>query len=111
VAKFELTFEEWDTCVRYGDYDPRIGDSRWGRGQRPVINVTWDDAQGYVAWLSRMTGKPYRLLSDAEYEYATRVGTPTAYPWGNGIKLDGKAIANCDGCGSQWEERGRFFRS
>jgi formylglycine-generating enzyme required for sulfatase activity len=65
-----------------------------------VINVSWDDAKAYVAWLSKKTGKDYRLLTEAEYEYATRAGTQTAYPWGNDI---GKNNANCDGCGSQWD--------
>jgi formylglycine-generating enzyme required for sulfatase activity len=70
-----------------------------------VINVSWDDAQRYVAWLSRITGKKYRLLSEAEYEYAARAGTQTAYPWGDDIKLNGKAMANCNGCGSQWDSK------
>ena len=61
-------------------------DQGWGRGRQPVINVNWDDAQQYVAWLSQVTGKNYRLLSEAEYEYATRAGTTTAYPWGNDIE-------------------------
>ena len=100
VSKFEVTFDEWDTCVAYGDCAQGISDSGWGRGQRPVINVNFDDAQRYVAWLSRMTGKPYRLLSEAEYEYAARAGTQTAYPWGDEI---GNRNANCDGCGSQWD--------
>ena len=100
VAKFELTFADWDACVAYGDCDPHISDGGFGRGQQPVINVDWDDAQRYVAWLSRMTGKPYRLLSEAEYEYATRAGTQTAYPWGDEI---GKGNANCNHCGSRWD--------
>ena len=58
VSKFEVTFDEWDACVAYGDCDSGVSDSGWGRGRQPVINVTWDDAQQYVAWLSRMTGKP-----------------------------------------------------
>ena len=69
-----------------------------------MINVSWDDAQHYVAWLSQVTGKTYRLLSEAEYEYATRAGTTTAYPWGDDI---GKNNANCDGCGSQWDNSKR----
>ena len=80
-----------------------VSDSGWGRGRRPVIDVTWDDAQTYVAWLSKITGKPYRLLTEAEYEYAARAGTETAYPWGDEIG-DG-TMANCDGCGSQWDNK------
>jgi formylglycine-generating enzyme required for sulfatase activity len=102
VSKYELTFDEWDTCVDYGDCPQGISESGFGRGQQPVINVTWDDAQRYVAWLSKMTGKTYRLLSEAENEYATRAGTTTAYPWGNDI---GKNNANCNGCGSKWDKR------
>jgi formylglycine-generating enzyme required for sulfatase activity len=102
VSKFEVTFDEWDTCVAYGDCAQGISDAGWGRGRQPVIYVTWDDAQRYVAWLSRMTGKPYRLLSETEYEYAARAGTPTAYPWGDDI---GKNNANCDGCGSEWDQK------
>ena len=99
VAKFALTFDEWDTCVTYGDCRQGVGDS-WGRGQLPVIFVSWDDAQRYVVWLSKMTDKPYRLLTEAVYEYATRAGTQTAYPWGDDI---GKNNANCNGCGSKWD--------
>ena len=73
-----------------------------GRGRQPANNVTWDDARYYAAWLSRMTGKPYRLLSEAEFEYAARAGTQTAYPWGDEI---GENNANCDGCGSLWDGR------
>ena len=102
VSKFLVTFEEWDTCAAYGDCNPNISDDGWGRGSQPVINVTWDDAQQYIGWLSRMTGKPYRLLSEAEYEYAARAGMQTAYPWGNDI---GKGNADCNGCGSRWDAR------
>ena len=79
-----------------------MSDNGWGRGRRPVINVSWDDAQAYIKWLSGITGKQYRLLSEAEYEYAARAGTETKYPWGEEIKLNGEAMANCNGCGSQW---------
>jgi formylglycine-generating enzyme required for sulfatase activity len=102
VSKFELTFANWDSCAAHGDCDPRISDGGFGRGGQPVINVTWDDAQNYVAWLSAVTGKRYRLLSEAEYEYAARAGTTTAYPWGGDI---GAGNANCIGCGGQWNGR------
>ena len=99
VSKFELTFAEWDACAVQGACDREIADE-WGRGQLPVIKVTWDDAQHYVAWLAKITGKPYRLLSEAEYEYAARGGSQTAYPWGPDI---GRNNANCGECGSQWD--------
>ena len=100
VSMFEVTFQEWDACVEAGNCASNIGDMGWGRGNRPVINVSFDDAQRYVSWLTRMTGKPYRLLTEAEYEYATRAGTTTAYPWGDDI---GKNKANCATCGSKWD--------
>jgi formylglycine-generating enzyme required for sulfatase activity len=102
VSKFPVTFAEWDTCVAMGDCDPQIGDATWGRGTRPAIYVTWLDAQRYVAWLKRMTGKPYRLLTEAEFEYATRAGTRTVYPWGDEL---GTRNANCIGCGSEWDAK------
>jgi formylglycine-generating enzyme required for sulfatase activity len=100
VSKFTVTFADWDACAAHGDCDPKISDSNIGRGRQPVINVTWDDAKRYAAWLSDMTGKDYRLLSEAEYEYAARAGTVTAYPWGDDI---GQNHANCDGCDSEWD--------
>jgi formylglycine-generating enzyme required for sulfatase activity len=103
MAKFEVTVDEWDACAANGPCVPDVSDNGWGRGRRPAITVSWDDAQTYVKWLTRITGKPYRLVSEAEYEYATRAGSETKYPWGDEIKLDGKAMANCIGCGSQWD--------
>jgi len=101
VGRTAVTFDEWDACVAdsgCAGYKP--ADQGWGRGQRPVINVSWNDIQSYLTWLSRKTGKPYRLLSEAEFEYVARAGSKTAYPWGAEI---GKGNANCDGCGSsQW---------
>ena len=107
VSKFEVTFADWDACVSVGGcpHEGRAADAGWGRGTRPVIYVSWDDAQAYVAWFSRMTGKAYRLLTEAEWEYAARAGTTTAYSWGDDIEKDGKAMANCNGCGSQWDNR------
>ncbi len=101
VAKFELTFAEWDACALVGAC-PQAADSGKGRGNKPVINVSWNDAGKYVAWLSLMTGKSYRLLSEAEYEYAARAGTQTAYYWGDQV---GTNNANCAECGSAWANR------
>ena len=99
MSKYELTFGEWDTCVNYGDCGS-VDDAGYGRARQPVINISWIGAQRYVAWLSKVTGKPYRLLSEAEYEYATRAGTQTLYPWGDEL---GKNNANCKDCGSPWD--------
>jgi formylglycine-generating enzyme required for sulfatase activity len=104
VSKFDVTFADWDVCVAVGGCpkEGRANDNGWGRGRQPVIYVSWDDAKAYAAWLSTMTGKTYRLLTEAEWEYAARAGTTTAYFWGDDI---GKASANCNGCGSQWDGR------
>ena len=70
VGKYEVTFAEWDACVAGGGCNGyRPNDIGWGRGRRPVIEVSWDDAQAYVRWLSEKTGEAYRLLSEAEWEY------------------------------------------
>ena len=83
VGVHEVTFAEWDGCVRAGGCGGyRPDDEGWGRGSRPVIHVSWNDAQGYVQWLSRETGVRYRLLSEAQWEYVARAGTTTARYWG-----------------------------
>jgi formylglycine-generating enzyme required for sulfatase activity len=95
VGRFAVTFDEWDACVGDGGcngYKPR--DMDWGGGRRPVINVSWEDAKTYIAWLSRKAGKTYRLLSEAEREYATRAGSTTPFWWGNAITT---SQANYDG--------------
>jgi formylglycine-generating enzyme required for sulfatase activity len=95
VGKFAVTFDEWDACVADGGckgYQP--ADQGWGRGTRPVINVSWYDAKLYVAWLNAKTGKNYRLLSEAEREYVTRAGTTTTFWWGSSISTN---QANYDG--------------
>jgi formylglycine-generating enzyme required for sulfatase activity len=81
AGKYAVTFEEWDECVRLKGC-PSVSDWTWGHGRQPVINVSWDQAQEYVAWLRRVTGQDYRLLSEAEWEYAVRAGTATAYNFG-----------------------------
>ena len=86
-----------------GGCSHRPDDEGWGRSRRPVIYVSWDDAQSYVGWLSSQTGASYRLLSESEWEYAARAGSSTAYSWGNQI---GSGRANCGGddCGDQWDK-------
>jgi formylglycine-generating enzyme required for sulfatase activity len=98
VSKFEVTFAEWDACVAAAAC-PQVAD-HWGRGKMPVINVSWRDAKQYVAWLLQLTGKEYRLLTEAEWEYVARAGAKTRYSWGDVARVGN---ANCDGCGSQWD--------
>ena len=95
VGRFAVTFEEWGACVADGGCNGvKPEDDGWGRGKRPVININWHEAKAYVAWLSRKTGKPYRLLSEAEREYVTRAGTATPFWWGASIAT---SQANYDG--------------
>ena len=86
----EVTFDEWDACVRGGGCggNRRPDDEGWGRGARPVINVNWEDAQAYVSWLSGATGAAYRLPSESEWEYAARAGTTTPFHTGATISTD-----------------------
>ena len=99
LGKHEVTFAQWDACVADGGcngYSP--DDGGWGRGDRPVIGVSWDDVRSFIDWLNRKTGNNYRLPSEAEWEYAARAGTTTEYSWEDDI---GHNRANCDGCGSE----------
>ena len=103
VGRFEVTFAEWEGCIHQGGCRHRPSNEGWGSGTRPVIHVSWDDiTREYLPWLSRKTGKTYRLLTEAEWEYAARSGATTTYSWGNEI---GANNANCSGCGSQWDGR------
>ena len=129
VGKFEATFAEWDACVADGGCRHRTDDNSWGRGPRPVINVSWEQITNeYLPWLNRKLGlsgkNAYRLLTADEWEYAARSVTSstvrrtrdawpdigvtsspaphTRYAWGDEIGVN---RANCDGCGSTWDAR------
>jgi formylglycine-generating enzyme required for sulfatase activity len=80
AGKYEVTFAQWDACVAEAGCTHKPGDNDWGRGKRPVINVSWNDAQQFVGWLAKKTGKPYRLLTEAEWEYAARGTTKATDP-------------------------------
>ncbi|MEL6289146.1 MAG: SUMF1/EgtB/PvdO family nonheme iron enzyme, partial [Pseudomonadota bacterium] len=125
IGKYPVTFAEWDyyyevagrfedgrdnperAAVNAETAHPRYPcDEGWGRGRRPVINVSWYDAQDYLAWLSRETGRAYRLLSEAAWEYACRAGTQTAYGFGD---IASSTLAHVD-CSVPEEENDAFDR-
>ncbi len=101
IGRYEITFAEYDQFVlATGNELPE--DEGWGRGKRPVINITWQNAVEYTKWLSKQTDQKYRLPTEAEWEYAARATTNTLYWWGNEI---GNNQGNCDGCGSKWDNK------
>jgi formylglycine-generating enzyme required for sulfatase activity len=101
IGAYEVTYEEYDRFARAtGRALP--GDFGWGRGKRPVVGVSWEDANDYAAWLSRETGRRYRLPSEAEWEYAARGGTDTPHWWGFG---NGRGRAICFDCGPSTSQR------
>ena len=109
IGAYEVTFQEYDRFAR-ATARSLPDDFGWGRGEHPVVGVSWSDAKAYTDWLTRQTGKRYRLPSEAEWEYAAQANTPGVYPWGFVIE---RGRANCFDCGSQWDNQstapiGRF---
>jgi len=104
MGKYEVTFDQYDVFRVIKGY-PKPVEAGWGRGDRPVIYVNWDEATAYAGWLTEVTGKHYYLPSGQQWEYAARGNQdsqkqPAVYPWGDEL---GQNKANCDGCGSQWD--------
>lgn len=98
-SRHEVTFAEYD---QFAEATGRSlpADEGWGRGELPVVNVSWNDANAYARWLAEITGQPYRLPTEAEWEYVARAGTETIYWWGDELTPE---MAVCDGCGTQWD--------
>jgi formylglycine-generating enzyme required for sulfatase activity len=98
IGVYEVTMRQWDVCLREGgcSFSPKATDE----ARLPVSNLSWEDAQEYVRWLTKKTGHEYRLPTEAEWEYAASGGKSTSFWWGNDV---GKANANCRGCGSAWD--------
>jgi formylglycine-generating enzyme required for sulfatase activity len=102
IGKYEVTVEEWNACVEAGACQ-RVGQYASPNPKAPIRDVSWDDAQQYLKWLSTSSGKPYRLPSEAEWEYAARGGTSTRYWWGDQMVTGN---ANCKDCGEPWRIEG-----
>ena len=88
MSQTAVTFAQWEACRADGGCTHNPWDKGWGRGDRPVMNVSWNDAQEYVTWLSDKTGHDYRLPSESEWEYATRAGTTGRFNTGDCINTD-----------------------
>jgi len=82
IARYDVTFDQYDAFARATHRELPV-DEGWGRGTRPVIHVSWRDAQAFIAWLDAGTGRHFRLPTESEWEYAARGGTSTLYWWGN----------------------------
>jgi len=103
VSVFEITFAQWDRCVADGGCSARPGDNGWGRDDRPVMMVSWNDAQEYTAWLSAQTGQAYSLPSESQWEYLARAGEES--DWLGGAPAEVCRFANIAGreSGFRWQ--------
>jgi formylglycine-generating enzyme required for sulfatase activity len=90
LSKYEVTFDEYDTFAKKATWRKKPFDQGWGRADRPVIDVSWEDATAYAKWLSERTGQLYRLPTEAEWEYAARAGSTSAYSFGDDPSLLGE---------------------
>jgi formylglycine-generating enzyme required for sulfatase activity len=102
IGKYEVTVAQWEACAEAGAC-PKIAADASRPKNTPVRDVSWDDAQQYVKWLAKLTGKPYRLPTEAEWEYAARGGSASVYWWGDQMR---KGTANCKDCGNPWQADG-----
>jgi len=113
LGETEVTWAQYQGCIDSGACSDNAYDQGWGKANRPVINVSWNDVQRYIQWLNDKTGQRFRLASEAEWEYAARavvgkqgreveINVNENYSWGDNI---GGNNANCDGCGSQWDDK------
>ncbi|MFM0300666.1 SUMF1/EgtB/PvdO family nonheme iron enzyme [Paraburkholderia sediminicola] len=102
IGKYEVTVEQWNACAAANACQKLTPENNTNKAT-PARDLSWDDAQQYVKWLSKTTGKPYRLPTEAEWEYADRGGTTTAYWWGDQMR---KGNANCKDCGDPWHKEG-----
>jgi formylglycine-generating enzyme required for sulfatase activity len=110
IGRREISFAEWGRCVEAGVCKYVARDQGQSRDDLPVTNVSWNDAQDFASWISKVTGKTYRLPSEAEWEYAARAGSTTSYWWGNDVGKGHARCADCGGAISQGAAPVGFFR-
>ena len=101
IGRTEVTVEQWNACVEAGAC-PRTTDTA-RTPTTPARDISWDDAQLYVKWLTKISGKPYRLPTEAEWEFAARAGSSSRYWWGEDMR---RGSANCKDCGEPWQADG-----